>query len=91
MMERKGIGCTKVTGTVRLRCEKRGPELLKGTPPIAKGQGILVPDPVGVHVLGIAQCSKCDAKHREAHGWKTQPQSYYDAQEIDKDGNNEVS
>ena len=85
MMERKGIGCTKVTGTVRLHCEKRGPEMLKGLPPLVKGQGVLVPDPVGVHVVGVAQCSKCDAKDRAAKGWNTKPQSYYNAQEIDND------
>jgi hypothetical protein len=66
----------------RLRCEKRGPELLKGTPPIMDGQGIIVPDPVG-GFMGIAQCAKCDAKKRSAKGWDTMSPEFYEAHELD--------
>lgn len=71
-----------VVNAVRLRCERRNADLMKGVPPLVKGTGIIVPDPMGGH-MAISQCAKCDAKEREAQGWKAAPQQLYNNQELD--------
>jgi len=55
---------------------------MKGVPPLVKGQGVIVPDPMG-GFMGVAQCSKCEAQDRAKHGWATVSTEAFTKQELD--------
>lgn len=79
------VDLTTVNGrvrAVRLRCERRTKDVTKGLPPMVKGQGVIVADPVG-GFMGVAQCSKCEAEDRRAQGWTSADPDKFTAVELD--------